>query len=200
MADKMMLNFRCPADLLDAIDAIGQQRHPSDSKHGCDRTKTLLDIVRAGIEALSDDPTVLQKLDNVRQSKTVGLASTVEELPEKLEPGDSAELPEVDNAVAEELQNELSNLQAENESLRQELAETLGNCAATVGALQAEIEALKVENETLRNTQPAAEFELPEASKALDLLRSKRKKSKADLGDVVALWEIIEESWHNRGN
>lgn len=72
MADKTMLNFRCPAELLDAIDAIGQERYPSDTaKHGCDRTKTLLDIVRAGIEALSDGSVVLPVSDNsVRQSKT----------------------------------------------------------------------------------------------------------------------------------
>ena len=72
MADKMMLNFRCPGELLDAIDAIGQERYPSDTaKHGCDRTKTLLDIVRAGIEALSDGSVVLPVADNtVRHSKT----------------------------------------------------------------------------------------------------------------------------------
>lgn len=66
MADKTMLNFRCPADILRAIDAIGQGLYPSESnKHGCDRTKTLLDIVRAGIEALSDGKTVLQLSDSL---------------------------------------------------------------------------------------------------------------------------------------
>ena len=64
MTEKTMLNFRCPADLLEAIDAIGQERYPSDTaKHGCDRTKTLLDIVRAGIEALLNGGTVLQVAD-----------------------------------------------------------------------------------------------------------------------------------------
>ena len=74
MADKTMLNFRCPAEVLDAIDAIGQERYPSETaKHGCDRTKTLLDIVRAGIEALSDGSVVLQVLNtDVRRSKTDG--------------------------------------------------------------------------------------------------------------------------------
>lgn len=72
MADKTMLNFRCPAEVLDAIDAIGQERYPSETaKHGCDRSKTLLDIVRAGIEALSDGSIVLQALDtDARHSKT----------------------------------------------------------------------------------------------------------------------------------
>jgi hypothetical protein len=72
MADKTMLNFRCPAELLDAIDALGQERYPTpNNKHGCDRTKTLLDIVRAGIEALSDGSIVLPVSDkSVRHSKT----------------------------------------------------------------------------------------------------------------------------------
>lgn len=84
MTEKTMLNFRCPADLLEAINAIGQERYPNDTaKHGCDRTKTLLDIVRAGIEALSNGETVLQvadankkivlqaSADNVRLCKTI---------------------------------------------------------------------------------------------------------------------------------
>lgn len=71
MADKTMLNFRCPAELLNAIDVLGQERYPANTKHGCDRSKTLLDIVRAGIEALSDGTIVLQSSsDTVRQSKT----------------------------------------------------------------------------------------------------------------------------------
>jgi hypothetical protein len=81
MADKTMLNFRCPAELLDAIDAIGQERYPSDTaKHGCDRTKTLLDIVRAGIEALSDGSVVLPVSEvAVRQRKTEGGGSKTED-------------------------------------------------------------------------------------------------------------------------
>ena len=54
MTDKTMLNFRCPNDLLEAIDQIGRQRYPADNKSGCDRSKTLMDIVQAGIQALSD--------------------------------------------------------------------------------------------------------------------------------------------------
>jgi hypothetical protein len=72
MADKTMLNFRCPAELLDAIDALGQERYPSETaKHGCDRSKTLFDIVRAGIEVLSDGAIVLLVSNNiVRLGKT----------------------------------------------------------------------------------------------------------------------------------
>jgi len=80
MTDKTMLNFRCPADLLDIIDALGQKRYPSETaKHGCDRTKTLLDILRAGIEALSNGSVVLPMSDNrVRQQSKTENASDIE--------------------------------------------------------------------------------------------------------------------------
>ncbi|MEG4521045.1 MULTISPECIES: hypothetical protein [unclassified Microcoleus] len=62
------LTFRCPDEVLAAIDAIGQERHPSDAtKHGCDRSKTLMDIVRAGIEALSNGAVVLPAPTETRQ-------------------------------------------------------------------------------------------------------------------------------------
>jgi hypothetical protein len=61
---------------LEAIDNLGKERYPAaNTKHGCDRSKTLIDIMRAGIEALSDGSVVLpapafvrQQPDDVRQS------------------------------------------------------------------------------------------------------------------------------------
>jgi hypothetical protein len=56
------LTFRCPDEVLAAIDNLGKERYPAaDTKHGhgYDRSKTLIDIVRAGIEALSDGSVVL---------------------------------------------------------------------------------------------------------------------------------------------
>lgn len=49
-----MLNFRCPSNLLGAIDQLGQQRYPAENNNGCDRSKTLIDIIAAGIKVLSD--------------------------------------------------------------------------------------------------------------------------------------------------
>ena len=70
------LTFRCPDEVLEAIDNLGKERYPAaNTKHGCDRSKTLIDIMRAGIEALSDGSVVLpapaevrQQPDDVRQS------------------------------------------------------------------------------------------------------------------------------------
>ena len=67
MSGKIMLNFRCPKEVLEAIDNLGVQRYPANTKHGCDRSKTLMDIVRAGIEALSDGSVVLPAPALVRQ-------------------------------------------------------------------------------------------------------------------------------------
>jgi predicted nucleotide-binding protein (sugar kinase/HSP70/actin superfamily) len=83
MSDKIMLNFRCPTSVLEAIDAR-KERYPANTKHGCDRSKTLMDIVRAGIEALSDGSVVLpapafvrQQPDDVRQQLSDSLLERV---------------------------------------------------------------------------------------------------------------------------
>lgn len=68
MSDRTMLNFRCPSDLLDAVDSLGRERYPANTKHGCDRSKTLLDIVRAGIQALSDGSVVVPVTPEVKPS------------------------------------------------------------------------------------------------------------------------------------
>jgi hypothetical protein len=67
MSDKIMLNFRCPSSVLEAINNLGKERYPANTKHGCDRSKTLMDIVRVGIEALSNGSVVLPAPAEVRQ-------------------------------------------------------------------------------------------------------------------------------------
>lgn len=62
------LTFRCPDEVLEAIDNLGKERYPAaNTKHGCDRSKTLIDIMRAGIEALNDGSVVLPAPAFVRQ-------------------------------------------------------------------------------------------------------------------------------------
>src|SRR4028119_37903 len=90
------LTFRCPDEVLEAIDNLGKERYPAaNTKHGCDRSKTLMDIVRAGIEALSDGSVVLptpafvrQQPDGVRQILSDSLleARITEMLTRKTEP------------------------------------------------------------------------------------------------------------------
>ena len=78
MSDKILLNFRCPSSVLEAIDNLGKERYPANTKHGCDRSKTLMDIVRAGIEALSNGsvvlpPEVRQQQSDVKQKMSDSL-------------------------------------------------------------------------------------------------------------------------------
>jgi hypothetical protein len=80
MSDKIMLNFRCPSELLEAIDDLGKERYPANTKHGCDRSKTLMDIMRAGIEALSDGSVVLPVATEVRQSPSDNLDKRITEI------------------------------------------------------------------------------------------------------------------------
>jgi hypothetical protein len=62
------LTFRCPDEVLEVIDNLGKERYPAaNTKHGCDRSKTLIDIMRAGIEALNDGSVVLPATEEVRQ-------------------------------------------------------------------------------------------------------------------------------------
>jgi predicted nucleotide-binding protein (sugar kinase/HSP70/actin superfamily) len=120
MSDKIMLNFRCPTSVLEAIDSLGKERYPANTKHGCDRSKTLMDIVRAGIEALSDGSVVLpapafvrQQPDEVRQE----WSDTV-----------------LDKRITEMVESKTSAVERKTEQLQTELAELraqlLGELAA----------------------------------------------------------------------
>jgi len=102
-----LLNFRCPPELLAAVDALGCDRYPNPkASHGCDRSKTLLDIVRAGISALSDGtiilPTVLPSDKSVKQ-----------------QPSDTL----LDERITEIIERKTEALSTEIKQLREELGE-----------------------------------------------------------------------------
>jgi hypothetical protein len=62
------LTFRCPDEVLEAIDNLGKERYPSaQNDHGCDRSKALMDIMRAGIAALNDGSIILPAPAEARQ-------------------------------------------------------------------------------------------------------------------------------------
>jgi hypothetical protein len=73
----------------------GVQRYPANTKHGCDRSKILMEVLRLNIEALSDGSVVLptpafvrQQPDEVRQQLSDSLleARITEMLTRKTEP------------------------------------------------------------------------------------------------------------------
>jgi hypothetical protein len=85
MADnRKMLNFRCPLELLEAIDSIGKERYPVSNDNGCDRSKTLLDIIQAGIAALTNGDVVVDVKQPSKTSKTDLDLEAIEELVKKL--------------------------------------------------------------------------------------------------------------------
>jgi hypothetical protein len=106
MSDKIMLNFRCPTSVLEAIDSLGKERYPANTKHGCDRSKTLMDIVRAGIEALNDGSVVLPAPEFVRQQPSDVRLTLSDSLLE-------ARITEIVERKTERLQTALAELRAE---------------------------------------------------------------------------------------
>jgi len=128
----------------------------------------------------------------------------------KLEAGDSLELPKVDNGVAEQLQNELGNLKAENENLRADYDRLLEYSTHITNKLREEGRELRSQLETERANREEIEAQLselkqnsvpavtlpekltPDAATILSQLRVRRKKSKADLADLELILEILE--------
>jgi DNA repair exonuclease SbcCD ATPase subunit len=98
-------------------------------------------------EVAEDRLTALElEVANLRKA----LEALQEPLPGKLESGDSAELPKVDNAVAGKLHNELSNLEAEPEDI-EFLKRLLAKKSPLISSdLWQEIERLKERNRLLR--------------------------------------------------
>lgn len=102
-----MLNFRCPSDLLEAIDELGRQRYPANNNNGCERSKTLIDIIAAGIQALSEGSIEIPVGKTSKTSNTVATA-------------------ELESKLRDELLSELNELvRQEITGVRQELDERL---------------------------------------------------------------------------
>jgi uncharacterized protein (DUF3084 family) len=89
---------------------------------------------------------------------------------------------ELEAVRAENQLLQLGNSEVEVEIFNQELA-----------SVREQLEAVQAENEKLKASQPAAEFELPEAADLLNRLKAKRKKSTVTLADIEAILEMIEE-------
>src|SRR4028118_660841 len=155
-----------------------------------------------------------ERIEVLQESLQESLKALWEALPGKLESGDSAELPKVDSGVAEQLQNGLGNLKAENEKLKQELVDAGASCEKEISELRSQleqerasreevqaqltdrekqIEELRSEVSDLKQKSAAAGKDLPEAADLLNQLKSKRKKSTTTLADIEKILEILEE-------
>jgi len=180
-------------------------------------TQEVTEVTQEVTEVTQEVTEVTQEVAKVAQDRLTALElqvsnlqKAVEALQEamlgKLESGNSSELPKVDNAVAERLQNDLSNLDAENEKLRADYVALLESSTAVTNKLREEVREVRSQLETERADRNEIETELserkqksvaareesPEAADLLNQLKAKRKKSKADLADLEAILEILE--------
>ena len=96
---------------------------------------------------------------------------------------------ELEAVRAENQLLQLGNSRVEVETLNQELA-----------SVREQLETVRAENEKLKASQPAAQFELPEAADLYNQLKAKRKKATASLADIEAILEILEELTPLGGN
>ena len=120
MSDKIMLNFRCPSSVLEAIHNLGKERYPANTKYRCDRSKTLMDIVRAGIEALSNGSVVLpapafvrQRSDEVRQQLFDNWEERITQIIESKTEPLRAELEEIKTSQAGAIEQAKAELRVE---------------------------------------------------------------------------------------
>jgi chromosome segregation ATPase len=91
---------------------------------------------------------------------------------------------ETENTRGEELWEELTDTEQALAEVRSENSELKKTCAELRAQLEAELADLKQKS--------AAAREFPEAADILNQLKSKRKKSKADLADLEVILEILE--------
>ena len=187
MSDKIMLNFRCPTSVLEAIDSLGVQRYPANTtKHGCDRSKTLMDIVRAGIQALSDGSVVLptpafvrQQPDGVRQLSDSLLDARITEIIER-----KTELLRA--ALKAELKAELGGVRSLTDSNDESLRQELQDANKQLEALAAEREELVELKKQVKESE--AELHREERSIELEKVRWQQQLSDAlaELADAKA--------------
>jgi len=183
MSDKIMLNFRCPSSVLEAIDDLGKERYPANTKHRCDRSKTLMEIVRAGIEALSDGSVVLpaaievrQQPDDVRQQLSDNLSERITEIIERKTEPLRAELEDLKTSQAGAIEQVKAELRVELGELaawpiapmtnrdRQKLKQTEEKLAEVTR----DRDSLKQQVETLTADRQQVEAQLSDLQKRLD--------------------------------
>ena len=72
MATNKLLNFRCPDELLSAIESYGREHYPASPKRGSidyDQSKAIRDILVAGLEALTNGEVRLDRDEIVKQNQ-----------------------------------------------------------------------------------------------------------------------------------
>jgi hypothetical protein len=186
------LSFRCPQDMLDAIDSIGKEHYPTDknskTNSGCDRSKTLFHIIQAGIAALTDSEVKIE----VRQSKTdSNTGASHGELTELVKKLVMENLPVIQPSNTQD-----DNVRQCEELIKQSIADgdikgaIANSYAAAMGqfnGLFSELQELKKQLEELQSVPPSAAPIPPSAdiSPAID-----NSPAPADNSPIVSIDEL----------
>ena len=188
-----------------------------DSLPPVSRVKKVAEVAEGVVEVAEVAQGRLATLESEVAMLRQAVEALQDALPGKSDAGNSEELPKVVE-VAEGLQDELSNLKAENKNLllslerndtiinlrNQEIAtlnsrlatkdETIAETTDELDDREAELAKLRSELSDLKQNSTTASKDLPEAATILSQLRGKRKKSTVTLADIDAILGIIEES------
>ena len=124
--------------------------------------------VAEGVSEVTQDRLTALELEVANLRKA--FEALYEVLPGKSEAGDCEELPKVNYEVVEELQNELSNLKAENEVLRQELFSATADYAKLL--------------ESSSHMKASREKEIAELRSQLATERADREELETELSDL----------------
>ncbi len=115
-----------------------------------------------------------------------------ERLPGKSEPGNSAELPKVNSEVAEQLQNDLSNLKAENEKIRADYDALLESSTAVKASREKEIAELRSQLEAEKTRGEEIWEELSDTEQALAEVRSENSELKKTCAELRSQLETVQ--------
>ena len=108
MAANKLINFRCPDDLLSAIEAYGRQHYPS-APNGrgnvdFDQSKALRDILISGLETLTNGEVKIEKKADKPKSSYADLLDRIAKLeaqqPTAIDPIIMARLDAMESAIA----------------------------------------------------------------------------------------------------
>lgn len=109
MAANKLINFRCPDDLLTAIEAYGREHYPTNpngrGNTDFDQSKALRDILISGVESLTNGEVKLERKVEKPKSNYAELLDRIAKLeaqqtPTTIDPGIEARLEAMESALS----------------------------------------------------------------------------------------------------
>jgi hypothetical protein len=105
MAANKLINFRCPDDLLTAIEAYGREHYPTNpngrGNTDFDQSKALRDILISGVESLTNGEVKLERKVEKPKSNYVELLDRIAKLEaQQAHPGIEARLEAIESALS----------------------------------------------------------------------------------------------------